>query len=269
LGRASCDSFALSTAGHVIESVVLPDDRSVRSFLSEGSNPGEIARLAAEGIGREGLRCLESEYEGAEGSILCDEMMRCETVKTLLRTSAAFYTRNTFLYRRVNRFLRSGSESDPETGRNLGLYIGLLRECFCVCGGSSPLSWGNPTVVYRGAKFSLDILADYARRPEELIRWQGFTSSSRDQQVALDFPGNVLFEISLTHPVASLDEISAFRNEHEFILSPYQWFSLNCVRWDCDCGRWILSVGEEQDLPGVDSWFVAPDASSESPAESE
>jgi hypothetical protein len=190
-------------------------------------------------------------------------MIECDTIVSLLRTCAVFYTRNTFLYRRVNRVLRSGPDSDSETGRNLGLYIGLLRECFCVCGGLSPLSWDSPKVVYRGANFSLDILADYARRPEELIRWQGFTSSSRDQRVALDFPGNLLFEISLTHAVASLDDISAFRNERELILSPYQWFSLNCVRWDCDCGRWIVSVGEEQDSREVASWLVTTAATSD------
>jgi hypothetical protein len=115
---------------------------------------------------------------------------------------------------------------------------------------------GQPKSSVSGGEFSLDILADYARRPEELIRWQGFTSSSRDQRVALDFPGNVLFEISLTHAVASLCEISGFTNEHEFNLSPYQWFSMNCVRWDSDCGRWIVSVGEEQDFREVTSWFV-------------
>jgi hypothetical protein len=155
----------------------------------------------------------------------------------------------------VNLFLRSGMNANVETGRNLGLYIGLLRECFCVWGGLTPLSWECPTVVYRGAEFSIDILVDYARRPDDLIRWQGFTSSSPDIKVALGFPGSVLFEISLRHPVASLSAISMFRSEHEFILSPYQWFSLKCVRWDSDCGRFILSVSEERDLPEVRSWF--------------
>jgi hypothetical protein len=158
---------------------------------------------------------------------MCNELIECGTIDSLLRICAVLYTRNTFLYRRVNKFLRSGHESDPETGRNLGLYVGLLRECFCVPRGLSTLLWEYPKVVYRGASFGFDILADYARRPDELIRWQGFTSSSSDRRVALGFPGNVLFEISLVHPLASLDEISAFKHEHDFILSPYQWFCLN------------------------------------------
>jgi hypothetical protein len=136
------------------------------------------------------------------------------------------------------------------------LYIGLLRECFCIYGGFNPLSWESPTLVYRGANFSIDVIADYARRADELVRWQGFTSSSEDIAVAVRFPGNALFEISLTRFVASLEDISAFKGEHEFILSPYQRFSLNGVRWDCDRGRWILSVGEDHYVGGVESWFV-------------
>jgi hypothetical protein len=72
---------------------------------------------------------------------------------------------------------------------------------------------------------------DYARRPGETIRWQSFTSSSTDIKVALGFPGNVVFEISVLHPFVSLDEVSAFKSEHEFVLSPYQWFMIKDVRW--------------------------------------
>jgi hypothetical protein len=99
-------------------------------------------------------------------------------------------------------------------------------------------------------------MVDYARRPYDIIRWQSFTSSSRDRSVALGFPGSVLFEISLLNPVASLNEISAFRNEREFVLSPYQLFRLNAVRWDSHCRRWILAVEERLGLPHVPSWFV-------------
>jgi hypothetical protein len=249
-------SFSLSYSDHVIESVVLFANQSVRDFLGEGLGAGEVARLAGEGIAREGFRCLGGAHEGQNGEALCAEMMRCDTIESLLHLSAEFYTRDTFLYRRVNTFLRSGTDRDLETGRNLGLYIGLLRECFCVCGGLSPLSWECPQVVYRGANFSIDHLIDYARRQNESIRWQGFTSSSRDIRVALSFPGNVLCEISLAHDVASLSDISAFKNEQEFILSPYQWFRINGVRWNDDYGRWIFSIEEESELREVKSWFA-------------
>jgi hypothetical protein len=240
----------------MIDSVVLADGRSVQDFLRDGPPAQEIARLAGDGIRREGCRCVEGPFEAEQGKSLCEEMMKCDEIEAVLRTCAEFYTRDTFLYRRVNQFLRSSGEADAETGRNLGLYIALLRECFCVPNGSSSVAWESPQVVYRGANFSVDIVADYARRPDELIRWQGFTSSSRDLGVALGFPGNVLFEIALIYPVPSLDAISVFKNEHEFILSPYQRFFLNSVRWDGDCGRWVLSVGEVYGLMEVRSWLV-------------
>jgi hypothetical protein len=74
-------------------------------------------------------------------------------------------------------------------------------------------------------------------------------------RVALGFPGNVLFEISVVHPIPSLDAISAFKNEHEFILSPYQWFALRGIRWDPGFARWIVFVEEEKRLLEVRSWI--------------
>jgi hypothetical protein len=258
----SSDSFAFSHSDHAIESVVLADGRSVRDFLSENPPPGEIAVLVGEGIRREGLRCLTGGHEVEEGRLLSEEVIQCDTMESLLRVCPQLYTRNTFLYRRLNKFLRDGPQSDHETGRNLGLYIGLLRECFCVPGGLNPLSWEYPGVLYRGADFDVDIVADYGRRTDELIRWQGFTSSSGEQGVALGFPGNVLFELFVQKSVASLSAVSAFTQEREFILSPYQWFSLDGIRWDSDCGRWIVSIQEQKNSPVPQSWLVGVGPSS-------
>jgi hypothetical protein len=234
---------------------MMANGQAVSEFLGEGHPAGEIAELAGRGIQQEGNRCLNSPHDSEHGRCLYEEMIQCDTITALLRLSAAFYSRNTFLYRRVNLFLRSGAESDPETGRNLGLYLGLLRECFCTDKAPNPLQWESPAVVYRGADFSIDIIADYARRPDELIHWQGFTSSSRDRVVALGFSVTVLFEISLTNPVPSMVGISAYEHEQEVILSPYQMFALNGVHWDCDCRRWILSFGESRFRPRLSSWF--------------
>jgi hypothetical protein len=243
---SSCESFVLWNAERIkaIESVVMEDNRSVRDYLAEGHAAIEIARLTGEGIRREGSRCLETGSEGEQGNSLCDEVTECDTIESLLRACAVFYTRETFLYRRVNTFLRSGAFADEETGRNLGLYIGLLRQCFCFPGESNPVQWEHPNMVYRGASFSVDAVIDYARRPQEIIRWQGFTSTSSNVDVALGFPGRVLFEISISGPVASLGDISVFASENEFILTPYQWFEINDVRWDAKYQRWVFSIQE-------------------------
>jgi TPR repeat protein len=260
LPLTTCESFILWNTDYIrsIESVVVRDKVSVREFLGAAPPASEIARLTGEGIRREGSRCLGGVLERDQGNVLYAEIINCDTIESVHRVCAEFYTRDTFLYRRVNEFLRSSGTSDADTGRNLGLYMGVLRECFCVSSLWNPVPWGNPPLVYRGASFEVDIVIDYARRPEEIIRWQGFTSTSGSVDVALGFPGNVLFEISLTHAVASLAGISAFQHEQEFVISPYQWFALNGVRWDCRCQRWIFSVREQNDLPDVASWFRRP-----------
>jgi hypothetical protein len=252
----TAESFTVHSNDFKIDDLRMPDGRYIPAFLEEDHSPEEIARLTAEGISREGSRCLEARSDLEAGKVLSDELTQCDTIESLLLTCAAFYTRETFLYRRVNTLLRFGIESDPETTRNLTLYITLLRECFCVYEGLSPLPWEQPEVVYRGASLSIDLVVDHARHPGEFVHWQGFTSASRDAAVALGFPGNVLFDIRLTHAVPYLDDVSAFKHEHEVILSPFQWFSIDGVRWHAGCRRWIVRLGEVQDRPDVHTFFL-------------
>jgi hypothetical protein len=54
-----------------------------------------------------------------------------------------------------------------------------------------------------------------------------------------------------------MGDVSAFTAEQELILSPYQSFSVRGVRWDGDCGRWILSVSEEErNMPTLHPWIA-------------
>jgi hypothetical protein len=101
----------------------------------------------------------------------------------------------------------------------------------------------------------VDAVIDYARRSGEMIRWQGFASTSSDIRVALGFPGSVLFEISVSLPVVSLSSISVCQSEQEFVLTPYQWFVVNDVRWDAKYQRWIFAVDEGRDGGRRESWL--------------
>jgi hypothetical protein len=252
-------SFELWNADRLrsIESVVLFDGhRSVREFLLSSPPPSvsELSVLIGEGIVREGNRCLHSPRDPLNGYIMFDEMRQCGDIRSLLQLCVNFYTRATFLYRAVNRFMRETSNQDEETGRNIGIYIGILRECFCVRSGLNPLECKLPQTLYRGANFAMDVVVDYARRQTEQIWWQGFTSASADIDQARRFPGNVLFEISLVEPVPSLYQYSAYPQEQEFILNPYQPFILDGVRWSDSAGRWIIQVGGSP-APDPVSWF--------------
>jgi hypothetical protein len=142
-----------------------------------------------------------------------------------------------------------------ESARNLGLYIGLLRDCFCVPSAKNPLRWAQQPLLYRGADFPPEVIADYARRENENIWWQGFTSASATIDVALRFQGSLIFEISNHEPVVSVSEVSAFPEEDEFILSPYQRCRLNGIRRDDKYNRYMISVHVLQSSR-ADSWLM-------------
>jgi hypothetical protein len=125
------DPLALVNCPRAIEDVVLPDDRRVRDFLNGEPPAREIARLAGGGIQREGLRCLARAFDGGHGILFQDELVQCDTIESILRVCAVFYTRDTVLFRRVNKYLRLVSEADRETGRNLGLYRYFARMLLC------------------------------------------------------------------------------------------------------------------------------------------
>jgi hypothetical protein len=132
-----------------------------------------------------------------------DEIVACSDIRSLLGLSVNFYTRATFLYRCVNKFMRDTVNRDEETGRYSGISIGILRECFCVQSDLNPLEWTLPQKLYRSADFPTGVIVDYARRRTGFIFWQGFTSTSSDVDQARRFVGNALFGIILRHPAPS------------------------------------------------------------------
>jgi hypothetical protein len=267
-------SFELWNADRLrsIESVVLFDGhQSVRDMLLSSSRPSvsELSVLIGEGIVREGNRCLHSSRDSSNGCVMYDELKGCSDIRSMFRLCVNFYTRATFLYRRVNQYLRETSNRDEETAQNLGIYIGILRECFCVRSGLSPLEWRTPERLYRSTKFPIRVVVDYARRSGQRIWWQGFASASADVNQARQFEGNVMFEIYVAGSAASLCECSAFPGEQEFILNPYQQFKLEGIIWNHSLRRWIIRI-DGYPSPDPISWFVEssnPDAHSALPPE--
>jgi hypothetical protein len=240
-----------------IESVVLFDGhRSVRELLLSLPRPSvaDLALLIGEGVVPEEDRCLHSPRDSANGRIMFEDLQRCCDIRSLLGHCVNFYTRATFLDRRVNQFMRETLNQNEETGRNIGIYVGFPRECFCVRSELNPLEWKCPQTLYRGAAFPIGVTVDYARRPSEYMWWQGFTSASADINHARQFQGNALFEISVVDPVPSLSEYSAFPEEQESVLNPYQRFALDRVGWNDSSRRWIIQV-RGHPAPDPISWF--------------
>jgi hypothetical protein len=234
-----------------IESVKTLNDILVSEFLRTATFE-MIVNLTTTGIVQEGNRELDGKNNAQDAAEISAEIRKCSDIRSLLQKCAYCYTKETFLYRRVNQFLRESPTGDLETGKNLGLYIGLLRECFCI--DSGVFTWERPEILYRGVDFSVEVVADYARRKHQPIWWQGFTSASKNINVALKFGQTVLFEISTWNPSPSVGKNSAFQSEKEFILNPYQQFYLGKVRWKEEINRWVISVkGEES--PQASPWL--------------
>jgi hypothetical protein len=99
-----------------------------------------------------------------------------------------------------------------------------------------------------------DDVADYARRPGDVIYWQGFTSTTANITVAYEFEGNVLLMIIPVDPSAGTEDLSFIPVEQEFVISPYQGFYLRGVAFDDVSHRWIIElVGMPS--PSPKSWL--------------
>jgi hypothetical protein len=168
-----CQSFVVWNGGHPrsIDSIVSSSNLPVRLLFASGVRASEIVRRVRDDLQREGFRCLDGADDPRDADGLCLALKECQTINLLLSIAAELDTRATFLYCCVNQFLREYLSSDPETGRDLRVYIWVVRECFCIRTRTNPFSEELPAILYRGANFSIEDMIEYAPRPGAMIRW--------------------------------------------------------------------------------------------------
>jgi hypothetical protein len=225
----------------------------VADFLRQGPNLSVLANAIAEGLEREGRRALEGQH--ADGAMLGQAFRRAKDLGALLGMAVHLLTPESFLYERVGQCLRGAEVSDRESEHNLGLLIGLLRECFCVKGGLSGVEW-KAGRVYRGCKVPIDVIMDMRRRTGQRVFWHGFTSTTAHVNVVLACQPTLVCEVDLRAPTAAPGERSAFGDEGEVILSPYQEFRIVRVEWERSCGCWVAVLESSEEVPMVASWLA-------------
>ncbi|CAF3428311.1 unnamed protein product [Rotaria socialis] len=165
-----------------------------------------------------------------------------------------WFTKDTFLYRFINKILRSG---DVEFFHNLRFYIAHLSSQLMELKCQQQEFMKEVTVVYRGLRQSMAELAVLKSLVGNVIVTKGFTSTSRDRRVALFFAGAnepqsikskpLLFEIKvdLSLPfviAADITHLSCFPEEQEVLFDSGTKFKIEMLTFDSSSGVWLCKL---------------------------
>ena len=147
-----------------------------------------------------------------------------------------WYTRNCFVYKMLNRALRT---LDGDTIIHMGFFIHDLHQRIQqLHSEQSKVSDGKPFIVYRGQGLSKTDFDKLMRMIGGLISFNNFLSTSTKQEVSLRFAKGarsksqmigVLFSITIHHsdpsmPFAFIREYSYYKAEEEILFSMHSVF---------------------------------------------
>lgn len=165
-----------------------------------------------------------------------------ENIDALEKCCANLYTKQSFIYSSVNTAIDNNDATKLET---LGPYSYLLfnyvahdkkqRSFMDRVKRLINITIQEPLTLYRVGQIDLNTLSDYRNainNRSNSFKWDRFTSTSRYQEVAEKFEGNVLYMIelkttSLLDQFKYLKPISQYPHEEEYLLLPGTRF---CVK---------------------------------------
>lgn len=196
--------------------------------------------------------------EGKKVGKKCEAKQMAKTVnakkdlgmKEVWRCCAHLYTKESFLYRKMNEVMRLiGSQQHEDVWRSAISTLGP----FCL------LLWDNPfssktvdekTEFFRGAKLPHHLVAEFqeecTKEPKPWHTFQAFTSCSRNREIAERF-GNVLFIMRSKVAFADdLSSVSAYPQEEEQLLLPGVAFRIDRVEFDRRMGKSLIYLTLQQ-----------------------
>lgn len=229
------------TANPIHPATPFADQRALLSFNNEfykiydiiedtSLNKPETRRMmvekAAEGIITEGK--LVGKQKEAEW--MAQELLKAKnsTDKELWEVCAHLYTMESFLYKKMNEYMRlCGDKSQLDVWKRKIATFGPLAYLI------SMLTY-NPDYkklyVYRGANLSDDLIQKYRDNIGAYMMFPACTSTSRNKAVAEQF-GNVLFVLHVsTMDGFDVSPYSDFPEEEEMLLkSDYAFYIRSCT----------------------------------------
>ncbi|CAF1221070.1 unnamed protein product [Didymodactylos carnosus] len=208
-------------------------------YLSDSNNDQNvtlIVELADKGIVQEGRTISKLE----EATFLAEELIESarQSKDELYKDILSIYTRESFLYRLVNKVLRSYDLSKLQT---LGPFCYLLNEAL----RNLPEETRYLGIVYRGAQLDPGQIQTYKRMIRTKKNWPQFTSTSKSRQKAEQF-GNALFIINLGGRYGGygrdVSQYSAFPNQEEVLLPCSTNFYVEKVAYDLKNKKHLIYI---------------------------
>ncbi|CAF4033486.1 unnamed protein product [Rotaria sp. Silwood1] len=164
-----------------------------------------------------------------------------------------WYTRDSFIFRTVNKTLRTG---DIELIFKLRFYIRDLYNQL-KAEHSASIRSSRTITAYRGTRTSKDEIEFLKKSVNGFIIMNSFVSTTVDRTIALMFADaslnledtlqNTLFEITLsphiqTRPYADITHISHFFDEGEILLSLGMIFRIDLMEWNGFQRLWVIKL---------------------------
>lgn len=181
-------------------------------------------RQALEGIRYEGNQLGHTQ----ESQWIVDNLLPItnESLENICRACVRLYTMESFVYHLINTTLRENDLAKVDT---LGPFCYILFQ-FNFASEFKELQFSGQ--VYRGANLSSSQVAAYEGAIGCIRSWLGFTSTSRQRQVAESFfSSTVLFIIDIreTATVAAkmIADLSVYPQEDEVFIRAGQNFTIN------------------------------------------
>ena len=212
-----------------------------------------LIEKAAEGF------ILEGKLTGQQrqGEYLSRQLLNVKngTEKEIYNRCAHIYCMNSFLYKKLNEWMRLAGDAMHEIlweskVPTLGPFACLL------CGLAQHQYTSDILTVYRGASLPKDLIELYHQKcyhqgdVTEPLTFTAFTSTSRNQAVAEVMADNVLFIIDTR--LDESDDVSVYSNypdEEEQLLKPDFSFEIQSCTFDQTKNKWIINLRSEMIKP--------------------
>ena len=231
----SCMGFV----NEVLHRFNLLDDTSLR----EVTNRNMLVEKAVEGLIIEGK--LAGKQQEAEWMAQQLANMNGGTEEDIWKCCARLYTMESFLYKKMNEYMRLGGDSEHrELWRSKMSTLGPFAYLLSILAIDRNY---KKITVYRGASLTDDMIEQYRRNVDRYVNFPAFTSASRNRKKAEQF-GNALFvmDISSLHG-SDVSPYSYYPDEEETLIKPDFVFYIESCMLNKTLNKWIIHLSTHRD----------------------